>query len=202
MILDDHIAVGEGTRTILESELDCHAEVFTNARAALEHVKSTTYDIYLIDFNLSEMDGLEFLEKLLNIDPKAKAIIYTGYSIEKYMPDLIKKGISGFISKSDSRKQLIDTIHYALDGKVIISIPILNKILNNTEQRNSNPLTDREIKILDMVKNGMTNKGIARELHLSQRTIEKDLTSIFIKLDVGSRAEAVIKWNELLEKEI
>lgn len=202
MILDDHIAIGEGTRAILDNELECFTEVYTDAYTALQHLANTKYDVYLIDFNLSDMDGLQFLEQLRKIDSIGKAIIYTGYNIEKYLPDLLKMGISGFISKTDSRKQLIDTIHYALEGKIILSITTLNRVFDNTPIHSFNQLTEREIQILSMVKNGLTNKAIANHLQLSQRTIEKDLTAIFSKLNVGSRAEAVFKWYELFPQSI
>lgn len=197
MILDDHIAIGEGTRAILENELNCHTDVFTDPNFALKKLEDTLYDIYLIDFNLTDIDGLQFLEQLKTIDSMGKAIIYTGYNIERYLPNLLEMGISGLISKTDSRKQLIDTIQYALEGKLILPISMLNKFLNNSPVDKSSQLTEREIQILSMVSNGLTNKAISIELQLSQRTIEKDLSSIFSKLSVGSRAEAVIKWNQL-----
>lgn len=197
MILDDHIAIGEGTRAILENELECFVDVFITPHTALQQLVNKTYDIYLIDFNLSDMDGLQFLEQLQMIDPRGKAIIYTGYNVEKYLPDLLQIGISGFISKTDSKKQLIDTILYALEGKMILSISTLNRMFDKTQIDNINKLTEREIQILSMVKSGLTNKAISTNIQLSQRTIEKDLSSIFSKLNVGSRAEAVIRWNEL-----
>ncbi len=198
MILDDHIAIGEGTRAILQAELDCQAEVFTNPHTALHYLTGTLFNVYLIDFNLPEMDGFHFLEQLFKIHPEAIAIIYTGYNIEKYIPDLLDKGISGFISKTDSRKQLIDTVLYASEGKIIIPITLLKRLnLQNSNAKRCSNLTERECKILDLVKQGFTNKAIALELHLSQRTIEKDLTMIFSKLSVESRAEAAIKWNEV-----
>lgn len=198
MILDDHIAIGEGTRAILQAELDCQAEVFTNPHTALRYLTGTLFNVYLIDFNLPDMDGFHFLEQLFKIHPDAIAIIYTGYNIEKYIPDLLDKGISGFISKTDSRKQLIDTVLYASEGKIIFPITLLKRLnLQNSNAKRSSNLTERECKILDLVKKGFTNKAIALELQLSQRTIEKDLTMIFSKLGVESRAEAAIKWNEV-----
>ncbi|MFJ7837997.1 response regulator [Lysinibacillus sphaericus] len=198
MVLDDHIAIGEGTRAILQAELDCQAVVFTDPCIALQHLSESFYDIYLIDFNLAGMDGLQFIQKLLKIHPEAITIIYTGYNIEKYLPELLNKGISGFISKTESRKQLIDTIQYALEGKVIISLSLLKKLcVHNVGAKESINLTERERQILDFVRDGYTNKAIALEIYLSQRTIEKVLTTIFSKLGVESRAEAAVKWNEL-----
>jgi len=199
MILDDHIAIGEGTRMILEADLDCQADVFTDVHVALQHLTETQYDIYLIDFNLSDMDGLQFLELLHNVHPGAVAIIYTGYNIEKHLSGLLSKGISGFVSKTDNRKQLIDTVQYALEGKVIVSLSVLQRLFSDSMVTKSfTMLTERENRILTLIRSGLTNKAIAIELSLSQRTIEKDLSTIFSKLDVGSRAEAVIKWNELM----
>lgn len=198
MVLDDHIVIGEGTRAILQTELDCQTEVFTDPHNALHHLTHTHYDVYLIDFNLSDMDGLQFLDCLLNIHPEAVAIIYTGYNIEKYVPDLLEKGAAGFISKTESRKQLLDAIQYALEGKIIIPLSLI-KQLNGKNSGNGHysKLNEREQKILKLIMNGFTNKTIALELQLSQRTIEKQLTMIFSKLNVECRAEAVIKWIEL-----
>lgn len=198
MVLDDHIAIGEGTKAILQAELDCQAVVFTDPYIALQQLSKSFFDIYLIDFNLAGMDGLQFIEQLLQIHPEAIAIIYTGYNIEKYLPELLNKGIAGFISKTESRKQLIDTIQYAHEGKVIISLSLLKKLyVQEGGAKESIHLTERERQILDLVRDGFTNKAIALEIHLSQRTIEKVLTTVFSKLGVESRAEAAVKWNEL-----
>ncbi|MGE7949115.1 response regulator [Lysinibacillus sp. NPDC093688] len=195
MVLDDHIAIGEGTKAILKAELNCHADVFTDPYLALQQLTKAPYDVYLVDFNLPDTDGLEFIEKIINIHPEAIAIIYTGYNIERYITDLLEKGVCGFVSKSDSRKQLIDTINYALEEKIIMPLSLIKQLNSNfSKTEKSTRLTEREQKILDLVKDGLPNKTIAMELSLSQRTIEKNLTSIFSKLNVETRAEAAIKW--------
>lgn len=199
LVLDDHIAVGEGTRAILEAELNCHVEVFTEPDTALSNIEREKFDVYLIDYHLSDMDGLEFVEQLLQIHTDAVIIIYTGHKIENYFVKLWSKGVTSFINKTDSRKQLIDSILYAQKGKIIIERSTFTKILqSNRPIGNSvNTLTEREIEILKFVEVGYTNKAIALDMNLSQRSIEKSLTTIFFKLGVDSRVEAVIKWKEL-----
>lgn len=200
MVLDDHIAVGEGTRAIIQTELECQVDVFTDPFEALAQVAIEKYDVYLIDFNLPSINGLQFIEHLLHIHMDAVVIIYTGHQIEQYLVKLWHKEIVGFLSKTASRKQLIDTILYGLEGKLIIEQSLLTRLLKyNYDEQSTSYLTDRENEILGYVKDGFTNKAIALEMHLSQRSIEKSLTTIFSKLKVESRAEAVIKWNEQMQ---
>lgn len=195
MILDDHIAVGEGTRAIIQAELQCDIDIFTEPLKALEQVSLNRYDVYLIDFHLPQMNGLQFIEQLRTLHTEAIVIIYTGHQIEQHLLTLWQKGIAGFVSKTASRKQLIDTILYALEGKVIIEQMLFMKLLDHKQV--ASQLTEREKEILTYVKEGFTNKAIASQMHLSQRSIEKSLTTIFSKLEVESRAEAVIKWSEM-----
>lgn len=197
MVLDDHIAVGEGTRAIIQSELECRVDVFIDPFEALAQVAIEKYDVYLIDFNLPSINGLQFIEHLLHIHMESVIIIYTGHQIEQYLVEIWHKEIVGFLSKTASRKQLIDTILYGLEGKLIIEQSLLTRLLKyNIDEQSTSHLTDRESEILGYVKDGLTNKAIALEMHLSQRSIEKSLTTIFSKLKVESRAEAVIKWSE------
>lgn len=198
MVLDDHIAVGEGTRAIIQAELQCEVEVFTEPLEALDKVKLGSYDVYLIDFHVPNMNGLTFIELLLELHAEAIVIIYTGHQIEQHLLTLWQKGIVGFVSKTASRKQLIDTILYALEGKLIIEQTLLMKLLD--QKQVVSQLTKREKQILLYVQDGLTNKAIAAEMHLSQRSIEKSLTLIFSKLQVESRVEAVMKWNEMNSK--
>lgn len=200
MVLDDHIAVGEGTRAIIQAELQCEVEVFTEPLEALDKVKLGSYDVYLIDFRLPNMNGLTFIELLLELHAEAIVIIYTGHQIEQHLLTLWQKGVVGFVSKTASRKQLIDTILYALEGKLIIDQTLLMKLLDQKQVVSQLTLTKREKQILLYVQEGLTNKAIAAQMHLSQRSIEKSLTFIFSKLQVESRVEAVMKWNEMNNK--
>lgn len=194
MVVDDHIALGEGTQAILQMGIEnSQVDVFTEPTHALQQLSSERYDVYVIDFHLKDMNGLTFVEQLVKIHPKAVAIIYTGHNIEQHIPDLLEKGIIGFINKTESKKRLIDTVQYAYEGNVIIPLDILRTIIQNKKIFH---LTERQRKIMELAKKGAKNKEIASELYVSQRTVEKDLTQIFSKLNVMSRVEAISKWSE------
>lgn len=206
LIVDDHPAMGEGTRTIIESEQDMKADVLNESDKVLDILEKDTYDVYLIDLYMPRMNGIELTKKIMQFDPDAIVLIYTGYDVISHFNLLIEAGASGFVSKTSTREQLITAIRCSLRDEAVIPIPLLRQLKRaeaspmaskeKTYLKNIS-LTTKEQQILDGVSKGKTNRAIALELSMSQRSVEYHLTKIFSKLGVESRTEALLKAGEL-----
>ena len=198
--MDDHPSVALGTRVMLEKEKDFQVTDLNSGEEALNLIKEKMFDIFIFDLKMPEMNGHELAEHVLEINPEAKIIVYTGYEIEPYFNELIQSGVLSFLSKTDSREQMIETIRSLLNNNATIPVHLLQQLRNiNLQSKRviKNPLNPEEKNILEQVAVGKTNKEIANSIFKSTRTVEYHLTAIFKKLNVGSRIEAVEKIREL-----
>jgi len=205
LIVDDHPAVGEGTRAIIEQEEDMKANIITDIDKALDIIKEDKYEIYLVDLYMPKVNGIELTKMILQVDPDATILIYTGFDLVSHYNLLIEAGVTGFISKTASPEQLITAIRCALREEAVIPLQLLKQLrrvdtspITNDGLQNLGAisLTTKEQEILEGVSKGLTNKAIAIKLSMSQRTIEYNLTKIFSKLGVSSRTEALMKAKE------
>lgn len=202
LIVDDHLVVGEGTKRLLEEESDFKVQVVSSSKVASELIKTKKFDVYLLDLQMPELNGLELTREIKNTISNAKIIIYTGHDIAAHFNYLVEIGVSGFISKTTSKKQFIRSIRCALDEEVVLPLDLLFQ-LRRTETQvmieggEEVSLTSREEEILLKVAKGMNNDEIAEELYMSKRNVERSLTSIFKKLKVDSRVDLIIKGREL-----
>ncbi|WP_062197953.1 response regulator transcription factor [Massilibacterium senegalense] len=205
LIVDDHPAVGEGTRAIIEQEEDMKAKVIPDIDKFLDIIKEDKYEIYLVDLYMPKINGIELTKMILQVDPDAIILIYTGFDLVSHYNLLIEVGVAGFISKTTSPEQLITAIRCALREEAVIPLQLLKQLRrldagpsSSEGQQNLGDITlsSKEQQILDGISRGLTNKAIAIDLSMSQRTIEYNLTKIFSKLGVGSRTEALLKAKE------
>lgn len=205
LIVDDHPAVGEGTRAIIEQETDMKAKFITNIDQVLDVIKEEKYEIYLVDLYMPKVNGIELTKMILQVEPDAIILIYTGFDIVSHYNILIEAGVGGFISKTASPEQLINAIRCALREETVIPLQLLKQLRRvdagpSTSEGQQNlgdiTLSSKEQQILDGISRGLTNKAIAIDLSMSQRTIEHNLTKIFSKLKVSSRTEALMKARE------
>ena len=142
----------------------------------------------------------EFAKRVGEIDSEAKMIIYTGYDIEPFFHTFVELGVSGFVSKTASKEQLIATIRSVLRGDAVMPLEFLEQLKRITKHsglEQSSQIKKEDIELLEQVALGRTNKEIADILFLSQRAIEYRLTNIYEKLAVGSRMEAVERAREM-----
>lgn len=200
--VDDHPSVALGTKFMLEKEEDFQVESVTSGKQALELIKERVFDIFIFDLKMPEMNGRELAEKVIEINPEAKILIYTGYEVAPYFNELFTTGVVGFLSKTDSEEQVIQAIRSILDNNAIIPIPLISQLREidlKSESSFENPLNEEEMNLLRYIEGGKTTKEIAAVIHKSTRTIEYQLTKIFKKLNVHSRKEAV-KWMKEFEK--
>lgn len=200
LVVDDHPAVREGTKAILEVEpgikVDCLIPPYTIE--AINKMDFTPFDVILMDLNLGEINGIEFSKAILRMNHSCKVILYTGYDVEDYFEEALRLGIHGAVSKTESKEKLLSFIRHAMDGDIVVPYRFFKELLSQKQIKITNTesdhqvFNDRERAILQEVEKGLTNQEIADYLHLSKRSIEYSLTSIFNKLNVSSRTEAVL----------
>ncbi|NNU93391.1 response regulator transcription factor [Geobacillus sp. NFOSA3] len=203
LVVDDHRLVGEGTKNMLESEQDFQVELVTSGTEAEQMMEQRTYDVFLLDWRMPDMSGTELSKRILQKQPNAKIVIYTGYDVAPFFNYLIESGITGFVSKTATSEQLITAIRCALRDEAVIPVHLLRQLqlcevkARMVENEEHVALSQLEQEILFEVANGLSNKDIAKKHYISQRSVERHLSRIFTKLHVSSRLEAVEKGKKL-----
>lgn len=160
------------------------------------------YDIYLFDLHMVEEKVLELMEQVQNIDSAVKIMILTESNISPYFNIMVNLGVSGFISRSYSKEQLIRAVRCTAEGQAIIPTSLLRQLRRSSHkvklQNGKNiSISEKEEKILMELSKGLTNEEISRTLYMSKRTLERQLTKIYKKLQVQSRTEAITKSQKL-----
>jgi len=204
LVVDDHLAVREGTKAILETKDEFDVDVFPPPFTidAVAKYDFSSIDLVLMDLNLGHevVNGMTLSEEILKNNSDTKIIIYTGYNVSDYWDEAIKLGIYGVINKSESKEKIFTYIHHVLEGNIVINFKHFQSSLKKTEEQRSSIaqapvgelVNEREKSILIEVERGLTNQEIADKLHLSKRSIEYSLTNIYNKLKIGTRTEAVL----------
>lgn len=200
LVVDDHPAVREGTKAILEAEegvkVDCLNPPYTEE--AFKKLDFSPFDVILMDLNLGEVNGMGLSKTVLEMKQACKVILYTGYDVADYFEEALRLGIHGAISKTESKQKLLTHIRLAIEGDIVVPYDYFQKLFLQNQvhaehiEAEEQMFNDREKAILQEVEKGLTNQEIADHLHLSKRSIEYSLTSIFHKLNVSSRTEAVL----------
>lgn len=205
LIVDDHPSVSEGTKVLIDQEKDMNATVLTSSLEVMEHLQQTSYDVYLIDLYMPDLNGLQLLKLIREKEPESIILIYTGFDIDQHFNLLMEAKVSGFLSKTAIGEQIITAIRCALREEAIIPLSLLHQlkrmdmsasIYSEVMPLVNIRLTEKEQSILMEIEKGYTNKIIAKKLSMSQRTVEHNLTKVFSKLGVESRMEAVLKAKE------
>jgi len=201
LIADDHPLVREGLCRVLagEPELKVAGEA-ENGQEAIEFVRSHDVDIVLLDINMPGINGIEACKVIKREKPLIGVIALTVHDQEEYVFELIKAGISGYVLKDISPELLIRTIFGVARGESFIPPVLTTRVLEEfsrlaqLQQKEGNPygLTERETEILRLVGQGRSNREIARQLYISERTVKNHLTHVFGKLGVPDRTRAAL----------
>ncbi|OXS57585.1 DNA-binding response regulator [Cohnella sp. CIP 111063] len=205
LLVDDHPAVMEGTRSILEQEGDMKVFLADSAGRALEMAGESAYDVMLFDLHLADSNGIDLAKQVLKLRPDAVILIYTGFEFNNHFNLMIESGISGFILKTSNGEQLVTAVRCALRGEVVLPLSLVRQ-LRRTSLQAVEPgsrdaanlaISSKEYEILREIARGKSNKEIAELSLMSQRSLEYVLTNLFNKLGVKSRIEAAMKAKQL-----
>lgn len=196
VIADDHRVVRDGLRWMLSDHPDI--EVVGEAATGqelLDLAADVPADVVLLDVRMPDTTGLEALEKLPTVAPDLRVIILSMHDETAYVKRAVELGAAGYLLKSAGRDEIIRALRAVADGRSYIqgevSGPLIRHVAGRTESRTLPELSPREREVLALVAAGRENKQIARALDVSEATVKTYLKSIFERLGVRTRAEAV-----------
>jgi len=201
LLADDHVIVREGTRELIQRESGMM--VVGEASDGVEAVEMSMKvhpDVVVMDIAMPRLNGIEATKQIKQLLPTTAILILTAYESEQYILAILEAGAAGFLLKNVNGTQLLEAIRAVYAGESVLQPSttrrvidqLINKATKTEEVSAVNPLTDREIEVLKMAARGVSNKDIADQLYLSNRTIQTHLSNIFKKLSVGSRTEAIL----------
>lgn len=197
LLADDHQMVRAGIRQLLESTKDiqvlAEAGDGEEARTLIQKHKP---DVAVLDIQMPKATGIEVTHWVRANLPEVGLLILTAYDDEPYVMAVLQAGANGYVLKTAKPNELIQAVRDVHEGKSALDPAITKKLMANlfkAETKIVDPLTDRELDVLQLAAKGFTNKAIGIQLHISDRTVQGHLAHIFDKLQASSRTEAVMR---------
>lgn len=192
-IADDHQLVREGIAQLLEDEPDVViVGEASDGTELMELITRTPVDIILLDIRMPGLGGLEVLEQLAGTAGGPQVVVLSMHDDPIYVQRAIELGAAGYLLKHSSREELLTGLRTVADGGTYIHADLASHVLQGLAGRGQAPtLSPREREVLALVAAGHENKQIARELGLAEATVKGYMTTMFQRLGVRSRAEAV-----------
>ena len=209
LIVDDQQLVREGLCILLDliPDIEVVGEA-PDGREALALVKKIQPDVVLMDIQMPELDGVAATRQLQEEAPHVKVIILTTFDDDEYVFEGLLAGAAGYMLKDVHSEQLADAIRAAAEGKAFIHPAITRKVVSKLthlterertrhEQPLADPLSSREIEVLGLLAQGAANKEISECLFIAPGTVKNHIGSIYTKLNVHSRTQAIQKAKDL-----
>ena len=198
LVVDDHPVVRRGIKSLLaeENDLEVVGEA-ANGKDAIQQVANLNPDVVLMDLVMPEMNGVEAIQHITATYPEARILVMTSFAADDKVFPSIKAGALGYLLKDSDPEDLIRMIHQVYRGELSIHPTIARKVIQELnrpaeEPLTPDPLTEREVEILQMLAQGIENKEIARLLVLREATVRTHVSNILSKLHLANRVQATL----------
>jgi DNA-binding NarL/FixJ family response regulator len=205
LIVDDHPLVRSGLRLLIDCEHDLSVcGEAANADEAMRLLENQKPDLLIVDLSLKESSGLELIKRIKARHPDAKMLVSSMFEESLYAERVLNAGALGYVHKQEGMERVIEAIRCVLSGRIWLSKSMNDRMLRRMTVSQPAPtqspvhtLSDRELEVFEMLGRGRATKDIAKQLHLSVKTVETHREKIKAKLGLHSAAElnrAAVQW--------
>lgn len=199
LVVDDHAVVRQGIRAMLESvaDVDIVGEA-ADGQEAVERAAELRPDVVLMDLALPVMSGAEAIALLARRTPDSKVLILTGTGVDEQIFDALEAGALGYLAKTARRDEVLGAVRRLHRGEPSLPPELTRRLLERLGAPDAEkagpvePLTDRETEVLQLVAAGLSNRGIAERLGVSETTVRTHVSRILGKLEVANRVQAAL----------
>lgn len=209
MIADDQPLIREGLKTVLGMEPGLTVVATAgNGAEACEAAEALKPDVLLLDIRMPGMDGIACIQSIKKLCPSTKVIMLTTFSDEEYIIDALACGASGYLLKDIEIPMLVEAIHDAAMGKMVLPPDVAAKLAEGLSRRQAlsvsktsaqlPELTGREREIAVMIAQGFTNRQISSALYIAEGTVRNTVSSIYMKIGIGDRTQAALHLKKCL----
>lgn len=203
IIADDHEVVRKGLRSYLDTlkEFKVVAEA-SSGEETIEMVKEHVPDLLLLDLIMPGMDGVETTRKVKTISPRTQVVVLTSYHEDEHVFPALKAGAISYILKDIRMEKLVEALNRAAQGEATLHPRVAARVLQNMRGNSDNlqvisDLTERELDVLRLIANGLSNNQIAEQLVISENTVKGHVSNILSKLHLADRTQvAVFAWQK------
>ncbi len=197
LVADDHAVVREGLRTFLELQegIEVVAEAGDGAEA-IELAERLRPNVILMDLVMPRLDGLDAMRVLQQGLPEARVIVLTSFADDEKLLPAIRAGAAGYLLKNVQPQELARAIRAAHAGEALLDPAVAARLVEAIAERGSDErahqLTPREREVLELIGRGLSNKRIARELGVAEKTVKTHVSHVLGKLGVSDRTQAAL----------
>lgn len=201
LIADDHIVWRRGLRDVLEPQFQVVSEA-SEGNEAVEKTLASRPDVVVMDIGMPGMDGIAAARQIKECMPEVGVVMISATDQDRDIYEAIQAGVSGYIVKDDKPEAMIEAVRNAAEGKAYLPPLIAKRVLEGVAGsmngrrdamgKMSTPLSSREISVLRLMAEGRRHKEIARDLCISERTVGNHIASIYNKLGIDDRAQAIV----------
>ncbi|MGW0197730.1 response regulator [Nonomuraea sp. NPDC003201] len=191
LIADDHPIVRDGIRGMFAGDpgFEVLGEAGDGAQA-VELARALDPDVILMDLRMPRMDGVSAIKELARLGIAARVLVLTTYDTDRDVLPAIEAGATGYLLKDTGRDELVRAVRTAARGEAVLSPSVATRLLGQVRAP-ADPLSARELEVLQLIADGATNREVATRLFISEATVKSHVLHIYTKLGVNDRAAAV-----------
>ncbi len=196
LIADDHAVVRQGLRTFLalHDDLEVVGEA-GDGEETLRQVQALLPDVVVIDLVMPKVDGIEAIRRIRDVTPSTRVLVLTSFLDDEKLFPAVKAGAAGYLLKDVEPSALADAIRSVARGEALLHPAVAGRVMDELAGRRPAPveqLTERELDVLRLLARGLSNKAIALELGVSEKTVKTHVSNILAKLHLADRTQAAL----------